>query len=434
MVTLVALKQLTNMDNPAFSFEEPTVEKLKSETNTGSSSSSKHVESSSKSKNKIKDQKTKIKKTNDISEVTHQVQDWIRQRLMKIPKPEVPRLSDVLAYAKTLKPRLTKKQISELLRTNVHFHQVMSQNHRTTLESGSGSNLKTGNYRPIITNALGNFHGDIGFFSKSKDYSTPVTFQAGYLVMVDLLSHLVYLEVLKKNRKADAILSALTKIFERHASKHDYAIVSIGFDKERSVISKKVAQFLKQKNIKLTLFSFSRSKAKFAENTIGRVRQIVAVLESQSGNTKRWWRLLPDVESMLNHRPIIVNHRTLSFCPALITKENVSKYISEMQKANPAYYFGQFSINPDLVNFKYKVGDWVKAKTTITSSAVLGEKRSSHHLTDETFTVVHRQAYVRQNLTIGKQYSCKEMHMDDKNLLHSFDEEDLSLYSETPWQ
>lgn len=378
--------------------------------------------------------KFKAKQQRDISESTHLLQDWIRQKLTKTPQPEVPRISDAVNFAKTLKPKLTRQQVSAILKTNVSFHQVMSQTHVTTLASGSGTHFKTGNFRPIITNSLGNFHGDIGFFSVNEHYPTPITFRSGYLVLVDVLSHLVYLEVLRKSKSADAIVAALTNILQRHTAKHDYPIISIGFDQERSVISRKVQSFLKQKNIKLTLFSFSRSKAKFAENTIKRVREIVDVIERQTNYTKPWWRLLPDIESMLNYRPIIVQHRVLSYTPAQITEKNLSKYIEELHAASPAHYFGQFNIDPQLVRFQFNLGDWVKAKTIVTSSAVIGEKRSVHHLTDETFLVVFRQAYVRKNLTIGKQYTCKEIHNDDRNLLHSFDEEDLSLYSETPWK
>lgn len=378
--------------------------------------------------------KKKTMKKKDIGESTHQLQEWIRQKLTKVPQPEVPRLIDAVKFAQTLRPRLTRKQVSAILRTNINFHQVMSQSHITTLASGTGSNLKTGNYRPIITNSLGNFHGDIGFFSINEHYPTPITYRSGYLVLVDVLSHLVYLEVLKKSKSADAVVAALENIFQRHSSKHDYPIISLGFDQERAIISRKVKSFLRQKNVVLKLFSFTSSKAKFAENTIERVRKIVDVLEKQNSYTKPWWKLLPDIEGMLNYRPIIIQHRVLSFTPAQITEKNLHKFIEELHAASPAFFFGQFNIDPALINFQFKMGDWVKAKTIVTSSAVIGEKRSTHHLTDETFVVVMRQAYIRRNLTIGKQYMVKEIHNDDQNLLHSFNEEDLSLYSETPWK
>lgn len=346
-------------------------------------------------------------------EAVEQLQHWLRGQLMQ---KNVPRLHDVWKYAQAnVRPKLSRKQVATVVRLNKHYLQVMPQQRIPK---------RSRKYRPIITNALGYMHGDVGFFSVQSHYPTPPKYRAGFLVLVDVLSRLVYLEVLHFNRKAPAIIAALKKILDRHNKTHDYPIRGLSFDLERSVISNKMQKFLHQHHIKFTSFKLSQSKAKFAENAIRLVRQKMDVLEKHNEYKQRWWNLLDDVEKMLNNRPIMINNALLPFTPAQVTGKNVHELIAAIQQRSPAHYFSQFNIDPRLVQFKYRIGDYVKAKTIVTSSSVLGLKRSVHQLTVETFIIVQRKPYFNRDSNIGVAYLCKDINSE---VVHEFNEEDLAL-------
>lgn len=352
-------------------------------------------------------------------EAVEQLKNWIRLQIQQ--NNNVPRMLDVVRYAnKNIRPKLNRKQISSIVRLNKNFQQVMPQQRVAK---------RAGKYRPIITNTLGYMHGDIGFFSTNANYSTPITFRAGFLVLVDILSKFVYLEILRKNRKAEAIIAALERIFKRHKKLHNYPIRGLSFDLEGSVMSKKVQQFLANHHIKFTSFKLSSSKAKFAENAIKLVRQKIDVLEKHHHYKMPWWKLLPDVEIMLNHRPIVINNAVLPFTPSEINESNVQQYLTALQLRSPVHYFSQFNVDPRVVQFKYKIGDFVKAKTIVTSSSVLGEKRSTHQLTEETFLIVYQKPYINRNSEISCSYLCKDIKTE---FVHEFNEEDLVI-AEPTW-
>lgn len=357
----------------------------------------------------------------DINASVEKLQSWIRQELKN--KSSVPRLSDMVLYAKTniKEPKLTKQQITSVARLNKHYQMVMPQQRIVK---------RSRKYRPVITSSLGYFHGDLGFFSINDKYPTPPSFRAGFLVLVDVLSRYVYLQVLIKNRQADAIIKALEKIFQRHKQKHAHPIRAISFDQENSVMSKQVQAYLKKHYIQFKPFKFTSSKAKFAENMIKIVRQKMDILEKETEYRRPWWTMLDEIETMLNHQPIMINNQMTSFTPAQINEENVLQFLDQLQNKSPAHYFGQFNIDPGLVKFKFSIGDIVKVKTIIVSSQVLGEKKSTHQLTKEDFVIVYRQPYIRRDLTIGILYTCKEL--DASEGLHQFDESELSI-SEPTW-
>lgn len=361
-----------------------------------------------------------IKFTAAQAEAVEQLKHWIRVQIQQ--HNNVPRMLDVWKYAQNnIRPKLSRKQVSSIVRLNKNYQQVVPQQRIPK---------RARKYRPILTNSLGYMHGDIGYFSTNAHYPTPITFRAGFLVLVDILSKVVYLEILRKNRKADAIIAALQKIFKRHKQLHNYPIRGLSFDLEVSVMSKKVQQFLAKHHIKFTSFKLSNSKAKFAENAIKLVRQKIDVLEKHHNYKMPWWKLLPDVEKMLNNKSIAINNAILPFTPSDINENNVDQYLAALQLRSPVQYFGQFNVDPRVVQFKFKIGDFVKAKTIVTSSSVLGEKRSTHQLTEETFLIVHQKPYINRNNNIGCSYLCKDIKTET---VHEFNEEDLVL-AEPVWK
>lgn len=98
--------------------------------------------------------------------------------------------------------------------------------------------------------------------------------------------------------------------------------------------------------------------------------------------------------------------------------------MQRVYKVSPAHFFSQFSLNPSLVKFKFPVGSFVRAKLVVTSSAVVGEKRSATNLTAESFGVVEQIPYVARDLSVGRAYKCRDLKSGQVEI---FDEQDLVL-------
>jgi hypothetical protein len=98
---------------------------------------------------------------------------------------------DIVAFAKEQKLKVKRKEIVERVQLN---HTFLFNLEQKRLNSHSNK------YRAIIALGLSSFHTDIGFFAKSKNYSTLVTYQSSYLVARDMLSKYTYVIILRGNR------------------------------------------------------------------------------------------------------------------------------------------------------------------------------------------------------------------------------------------
>lgn len=337
---------------------------------------------------------------------------WLSDRLAL---GDVPRVSDVVRHAQATWPGMPVKVIRQVVRTHPAFLQTLHQQKPP---------LSSRKRRPILATTLGYLHGDILFFSVNAHYETPVTFRSGVLIFCDIVSHYVYLEVLRKHRRASEIIHAIKRVLAKHvAAGKDYPVRGISFDQERSLLSNDVQSFLADQNIKFTAFKFSNSKSKMAENSIQRVRSVMASLEQAYNYSKPWWQLLGQVEATLNRRPIIVEGKRLgNFTPDSINSKNVRQFLDLLHKAEPSLYFGQFNLDDSKYSYKFDIGTRVKIKLSVISSAVLGIKRSAQHLSDENFIIRHRQLYVCKDLTVGELYTCQ---LEDSKVVQHFDRDDL---------
>lgn len=345
------------------------------------------------------------------------VMEWVTDRISS--KGQVPRVADVVHYAYTTLGfrQLKPSAIARRLRLQKAFVMTSSQ---------TRGPKRSRRYRPIIANTLGMLHGDIGFFPLTREYETPVTFRAGFLVLRDVLSRYVYVAVLRKNKSAESMIRAFEDIFEQHRAtfgQNGHKIVSISFDQETSVMSKKVQDFLQANHVKFHAFKFSSSKSKMAENAIKQIRNVMAKLIEQYPDEKRWWRLMDAVVNILNHREIIIRGRRLRWRPRDVNLGTLDEFLRDLYKANPAQQFGQYNVAPHTVSFKYPVNSLVRPKLIVTSSAVIGEKRSAISLEQDSFIVTEHIAYVNANFEIGRAYRCVNKRTREEEI---FDEQDLA--------
>ena len=338
---------------------------------------------------------------------------WLEERLRL---GDVPRIVDIVRYAKENKIKVTRKAVVAALQLHPNYTFNMDQH---VVKSRSNKN------RPILGMSLGHLHADIGFFTKSREYETPPRYQSGYLVARDVVSRYVYIVILRGNRRAPAIISALEKILKVHRETgFTHPIRSIGFDKETSVLSKAVQAFLKDNNITFAAFQHTSSKSKMAENAIKQIRTVMARLIRNSRNTERWWNLMPQVVRILNSREIYIDGKPTGFTPEKINSDNLEEFVQSVYKVSPALFFSQFSVDPRLVKFKFPVGSFVRAKLLVTSAAVIGEKRSATNLTLQSFGIVEHIPYIAKDLSLGRAYKCQDLKSGD---IEIFDEKDLVL-------
>jgi hypothetical protein len=330
----------------------------------------------------------------------------------------VPRLVDVQMFVQQQKLPLTKKQVIQVVRLHSQYKMNMPQ------QRNAG---KSKMYRPVIVSELGHWHADIGYFAVNKRYETPITYRAGYLVAKDILSRKVYATPLLKNKTADSLITAFKKLMSEHNQQFpNTPIRSIAFDQETAVMSKKVQNFFAENGISFHAFKMSSSKAKFAEGAIRQIREIMARLMERGNKKDRWWNVLPYVVDVLNNQQIIVDKKKLGYTPNQVTELNVKKFTQTLQKAVPAYFIAQFDIAPQLVDFKFKIGQLVRAKLIATSSDVLGNKRSEINLTREVFVIEQCVPYVTRKMTVGKAYKCRSI---STNEIEVFQEDEIALTS-----
>lgn len=347
-----------------------------------------------------------------LSKTQLELSEWISNQLRY---GNVPRLVDVQNYVKKEKLPLKKKEVAQVVRLQPQYQMNMQQQRMAG---------RSRMYRPVVVSELGHWHADIGFFAINSRYATPVSFRSGYLIAKDILSRKIYATPLIKSKNADSLIRAFTKLFQMHADQHpNTPIRSIAFDQEAAVMSKKVQSFLADRSIKFHAFKMSSSKAKFAEGAIRQIREVMARLMQRGLAKDRWWNLLPVVVDNLNNQEIVVDKKALGFTPNQVNEQTVGLFKKKLQKAVPAYFFAQFDIAPQLVSFKYKVNDLVRAKLIATSSDVLGNKRSEINLTDQVFVIEKQVPYVTRKMTVGKSYKCRNLATNEVEI---FQEDEIA--------
>lgn len=329
---------------------------------------------------------------------------------------DVPRMSEIMVYVKEkMDGKLAKRDVQSVLLEHPYFKMNLRQQ-----RAEKRSRL----YRPVMVNSLGHWHADIGYFAVNKRYLMPVTYRAGYLVAKDVLSRYVYATPLIKTKTAESMIEAFKVLFAAHYARNpDVPIKSIAFDQETSVMSKKVQTFLKSENISFHSFDMSASKAKFAEGAIRQIREKMAVLMRRNNPKDRWWNLLPIVVENMNDQQIVIDGKKIGdYRPRDVNITNVKHFTQLLQKKVPSLYYGQFDIAPGLVRFKFEVGTLVRAKLIVTSSEVVGNKRSETNLTKRIFKIEEQVPYVTRNMRVGVAYKCRDVDNTEKVEIFQEDE------------
>jgi hypothetical protein len=282
---------------------------------------------------------------------------------------------------------------------------------------------------------LGYLHADIGFFKVVATHPTPKKYQSGFLIAKDVLSRFTYVSILPFDRTAPTLEKAFDDIFKQFRQQNQgQHVTSVSFDQERSIMGHRMQAYFKRKNVSFHAFQNTASKSKMAESAIGLVRHVMSVMRDNPYNTElRWWYLIHPAVDVLNRRPIEINGKKLKYpdqqlkefyAPVDVNNENLQDFLSKLQKVAPAYYHSQFDVDRRFVKFAFNMGDFVRVKLIVTSSEVLGTKRSEVTLNKEIFEIKHQLTYVSQAQTIEKVYRCQSTVTGK---FDNFDEDDLAV-------
>lgn len=337
------------------------------------------------------------------------LRQWVTDQ---VDRQDVPRLSDVLDYAYRIMKfnQLKKGKIAQMLRL-----------HPAYLMNSSQVRKRLGKHRPIIVRNIGVLHGDIGFFAVNSEYEMPLKKRSGFVVCKDVCTGFVAVEVLDGNRTSKSMIKAMRGIISTFKKQYpDVNIQSLSFDQERSVMSHDFQAFLKEENIKFHPFANTSSKAKLAENAIRQIRTTIRRLRKKG--ELRWWILIHPAVRILNNRPIQIKGKFLKlpaneleeknhvyYSPNDVNSSNLGHFLAQKEKTASPYYFAQFNIAPQTVEFKFKVGDFVKPKLIVISSQVVGEKRSEINLSSDTFVIEKLLPFISVLNTVEKAYECRNI-------------------------
>jgi hypothetical protein len=345
--------------------------------------------------------------------------EWVSARIEQAA--HVPRLSDVVEHAgKMLGFReLSRRAISAALRQHPYYHMSSQQ---------MKGPQRVGRHRPIVCNQLGVLHADIAFYTKQREFETPPRYQSGFLIAKDVLSRFVYLVILRGNRTAKEMERAFRVLLQQHQNiygSNGHKIVSVSFDRERSVMSNRVQSFFRDNSISFHGFEMSGSKSKMAENAIGLLRRTVArLMANHPPEERKWWNFVSAGVASLNSLPLVIDGRQFPWTPADINKRTLPDFLQDLYRKVPVYYFAQFEIAPQLVQFIFSVGDIVRPKLLATSSALIGVKRSEENLKQDRFRIEELVPYVARNYSVGRAYRCVNLKTRQVEV---FDEWDLAL-------
>ena len=344
--------------------------------------------------------------------------DWVQQQ---IEKNDIPRMSDVLDFSRRVMQfhQLSRKKITQAVRLLPNYLMSSSQ---------ARQRLRSNRNRPMIVTGIGNIHADVGYYSVVREFETPKSFQNGFVIAVDTLTRFIMIYILHKDRKADSMIKAFTDIFKQFQQQYPHQkIKTIGFDREKSVMSHKVQQFFKDKKIMFHPFHNTSSKSQFAELGIKLIRGTIVKMQQKP---KKWWQLIDLAVDSLNSKPIRINNKFLKmkdgsyYTPKNVNMDNVEHFKKQLQKADGSYYFSQFEVDSRWVKFNYKINDFVRPKLIVTSAEVLGTKRSEVTLENEIFIIKKPIAYISRRNTIEKAYVCVGLDSGRKD---TFQESELAL-------
>ena len=315
-----------------------------------------------------------------------QLKQWLD---LELSSYRAPRMTDILAYAKKL--GLAKSRARAWIQTNVPAYR---QTTAKVFASGKPSRIYS-------SQTLGVLSADLAFFGKIRPdmKRLSLAYSAGALVARDILNHKTYCVVLKDGKKAKSVVDAFKQLLKEHKEANmGYNIKTILFDAEKAITSKLFMEFVEENHLTLHVYRYSKSASAFSESAI-RVLRTYFERWNIHGNQDEWHKSCHKATQHMNSLPIIIRGIQLSFSPNQVTQANLGKFLNELHSKRPEFYYSHFSIDTEMVDFKFAVNDVVSLKLKSISTKAI-DKRSEHSVDLAVWIIIQRVAYFSNKMTI----------------------------------
>ena len=269
-------------------------------------------------------------------------------------------------------------------------------------------------YQSIRIYSLGFLHADIAFFPKSAG-RTPKNI-VGFVVMVDILSHRCFTELIYNNKSSDSLIKTFKKLINQYEKVIKRPINAISFDRDLSFTSIKFKTFItKKKGIELILFENSRNKSFMSELYIGQLKRLYTQnkIAAEIGGKKYppMYKVLRVLEVSLNNRYLYINGKKTNYKPSTVTYKNLNEYLEVLKKLYPKRNISNFVYRSDFYKFKFNVGDLVYSKlNSITPLNTLKNRGTSRSISKKIFIIKKLFLYVSKNHYLTPAALCAQMY------------------------
>lgn len=328
---------------------------------------------------------------------------WITQQLAGLANP---RVSDIISQGKRL--GLRAKEVRTLL-------QMDMPEYRTTTSKVFQSQRKSRLYNSRV---LGVYSCDIAFFGKIRPEMARISasYLAGALLCRDITSRYVIAEPLQHGRSAESIKAAFLRVFEKHEKKHSHPIRAILFDGESGVKSLTVRAMLAKRNISLHIFEYSKIKSAHSEGLIKHLRAAFQRVRLQDGSDREWHQIMDRIVDATNAQDIIINNVRMNFSANDINNKTLGKFFAALEKLSPVYLYSHFSIDTEMLDYRYAIGTYVALKMKAISTNV-HDKRSEIAVDSEEWIIVRHVAYLSSRMQVVRCYVIESLSADKNQIV-----------------
>lgn len=337
-------------------------------------------------------------KTSEALLPTNQDYKWVKLKQYiyeELRQYKSPRLTEIVAKGRKL--GLDGQTVRRLVQAEIpEYRQTTNKIFKTSRPS-----------RHYAHELLGQYSMDLAFFSRASPEMSRIgqRLETGALIARDSLSRFTICVGLQKDGKsAKGLEKALQKLLDQHAAERDYKVRSIFFDAEPGMRSIQIAKFLAKNGIRLHIYTYSRVASAHSESII---RVLRTYFERWRGNPYKWQQACHLAAKNANELPIRIRGKQLSFAPVNVTSKTLGKFLGELYRLKPEYYYTYFSIDTTNLKYKFKEKDTVSLKIKSFSTKAIGEKRSEQSVDEATWEIKQKLAYYSDRLTIIKCYLLK---------------------------
>ena len=285
----------------------------------------------------------------------------------------------------------------------------------------SGNKNPSRNYLTTRVYNFGFLMADLSYFG--ADYGPTPKNIIGFVLMVDILSHRCWVELLKKNKSAKAFVTTFKKLIKRYTTDTKQSINTISTDMEMSVNSKEFKKFIFEKNkIDLVLFENTKKKSYFSELFIQIFKRLYIQNKtawSGKGRYPPMFKKLGDLEKTINNRPIYIDGKVSEFKPSTLKKNNLDRYLEKINQADHSKYVSNFYYRSDFYKFKFEIGDLCFVKlNTIVPANILKYRGTNRSISKKIFKVEKLFLYVSKQMVLNPAACCSQIYPKrKKNIL-----------------